>query len=227
MGSGRPAFFGFFAELGFRVGAEVSAVDLPRGTSPDKAAVVSYLRSGSPLVVVPGILDDPLSDPGPSFPGGGSVLTDGEWLWPQVAAELVDLYDIAVPESLLMRMREAHFTLAPLPHGEILAVFGMVKDELSLRPINDQGTVPRIRVLDVRSGEASELVCVVRSDGGTVSLGQELRVAGDASAVRVQDIARGDVPLVRLDAGESAKITLTGPHAGLVRVGDVLYATED
>jgi hypothetical protein len=227
MASRRPAFFGFFAELGFRVGGEVSAVDLPRSASPDKAGVVSYLRSGSPLVVVPGVADDPLSDSGRSFPGGASVLTDGQWLWPQVAAELVDLYDIAVPESLLMRMREAHFRSAPLPHGEILAVFGMVKDELSLHPADAEGTGARIRVLDVRSAEGSELVCVVRSDGGTVGLGQELRVAEDAPAVRVQHIARGDVPLVRLDAGESAKITLTGPHAGLVRVGDVLYAKED
>ncbi len=226
MGSGRLAFFGFFNELGFRVGAEVPAVDLPRSTSPDKAAVVSYLRSGSPLVVVPGIMDDPLSDSGPSFPGGGSVLTDGQWLWPQVAAELVDLHDIAVPEGLLQRMREAHFRLAPLPHGEVLAVFGMVQDELSLHPTRDNGAGARILVLDVRSAEGSEQVCVVRSDGGTVGLGQELRVAEDVPAVHVQHISRGDVRLERLDAGETAKITLEGPPAGRVRVGDVLYAVK-
>ncbi|MEV0430129.1 hypothetical protein [Micromonospora sp. NPDC050495] len=108
-------YFAFYDELGFRVGQATRFRDLECRRSPDKESVVAYLRAGAPLVVVPGDLRDPAQGCASGVWGGGSILTDGGWAWPRIAAELVDRHDLAVPAAFLARMRGSFHASPALP----------------------------------------------------------------------------------------------------------------
>lgn len=73
---------------------------------PDHRALVRYLESGVVLRRVRSRTID-LVHPtrGKSVPG--SILTDGEWIWPAGHAHYVERYAVRLPDDFLLHVRSA------------------------------------------------------------------------------------------------------------------------
>lgn len=224
----RLRYYGFFSELGFRVGSTVNVREMQRSTCSDKAAVVEYLRAGSPVVVVPGYVSDPLSESSRMVLGGGSVLTDGEWVWPQIAADFVSLYNVAVPNAFLQHMNRMRFVARTLSADEIRKVFALSTEALSVEPLLETPLLPRLVILDVREVRDRVVDCIARSDGGLISAGQDLQCigsdSGDLDLIRVEMIFGRHDRIPHLPDGQTAKVTLTGTHVAQFKPGTVLMA---
>lgn len=97
---------GFFESL---PGAERSSFirTLVSAEKPrEKQQILKYLRSGHQLFVMPAFAFDHLHDKARLI-GTLEVLTDGEWAWTSDVIYYYDYYNIALPDSFLLRMR--HF----------------------------------------------------------------------------------------------------------------------
>jgi hypothetical protein len=165
--------------------------------------------------------------------GGGSVLTDGDWIWPQIAADFVQLYDIAVPNAFLERMRGMEFAIRPLSGGEVRKVFALAKEALSVEPLGEMphiATGVRLVILDIRQVGDRIIDCIARSDGVSVYEGREVRDISsdgtDADLIKVARIARRDEQLSHLATGQTAIVTLSGARVAQLGPGAVLVAME-
>lgn len=72
-----------------------------------KSRVLDYLRLGTPILDVMGATPDPLR-PGSFVSGGGSLLTDGFWVWRLDLQNYVEAYDLALPGSSLRLQWRKH-----------------------------------------------------------------------------------------------------------------------
>ncbi|MEV4433419.1 hypothetical protein [Streptomyces sp. NPDC049585] len=88
-------------------------------SQPDSAELAGYLRAGHVLFASMGCVEDVLGS-GESVLGGGSLLTDGEWVWPGVLAFYVDRYRFPLPEAFVVHVRAAGYRV-PVVAGERLA----------------------------------------------------------------------------------------------------------
>jgi hypothetical protein len=74
---------------------------------PDDARIADYLRNAQPYIVSPGVTVDVLDGSGPI--GSGTILTDGEWAWPDDLAHYLETYHIELPESFIDAIVAAGF----------------------------------------------------------------------------------------------------------------------
>jgi hypothetical protein len=89
---------GFFRE--FRGGIGESVEQMP--VAPVDRRVVDYLRSGTVLVAVPGLI----MHPGTTRPlCAAHIRTDGVWVWPEELAHLVLARSLSLPADLSFRWR--------------------------------------------------------------------------------------------------------------------------
>ncbi|KKK03536.1 hypothetical protein [Micromonospora sp. HK10] len=220
-------YFAFYDQLGFQAGRSTWARDLERFRGADKDSVVAYLRAGTPLVVVPGTVGDPIGGSGILVPGGGSVLTDGVWAWPLIAAELVDMYDIAVPESFRDRMTTVDFVPPRLSEEEVRQVFSAAGGSLKVSADADSSgfeVEPALMILDLRVRQQGAVLCTARAVGGPVDRGQDLWTGAGVRRWRVAGITRRAEELSHLPDGETARVTLEGADPEDVTVGALLRA---
>ena len=74
---------------------------------PEETRIADYLRKAKPYIVSPGVTFDVLDGSGPI--GSGTILTDGEWAWPDDLAHYLETYHIELPESFLETIAAADF----------------------------------------------------------------------------------------------------------------------
>jgi hypothetical protein len=74
---------------------------------PDEARIADYLRNAQPYIVSPGVTVDVLDGSGPI--GSGTILTDGEWAWPDDLAHYLETYHVELPESFVDAIIAAGF----------------------------------------------------------------------------------------------------------------------
>ncbi|MEU0550189.1 hypothetical protein [Micromonospora sp. NPDC005979] len=223
----RLRYFGFYEDLGYVIGEGVKLRNVRRSTSGDKSLVVAYLRAGLPLVVVPGDIRDPLTPAGPMVPGGESVLTDGVWVWPRIAAELVDIYDVALPDDFHAHLSALNFVMPELSADEVRGTFEIAKPALAVQPVLGGESRESLRILDVRDLRENSVVCTVRAEGGVVRAGQRLSSPANASALTVGMITGPAGRLTRLLDGQTARVGLVGPGCDRLVAGVTLIRSED
>ncbi|PSJ25448.1 hypothetical protein B7P34_28200 [Streptosporangium nondiastaticum] len=76
--------------------------------SPDEQEIVAYLRGGHVLFASMGVVDDVLGS-GETIVGGGSLFTDGGWVWRGDLSFYVTTYHLALPDEFVSRVRAAGF----------------------------------------------------------------------------------------------------------------------
>lgn len=74
---------------------------------PDEARIAEYLRNAPPYIVSPGVTFDVLDRSGPI--GSGTILTDGEWAWPDDLAHYLEAYHVELPKPFLDAIVAADF----------------------------------------------------------------------------------------------------------------------
>ncbi|MGW6819874.1 hypothetical protein [Streptomyces sp. NPDC055005] len=97
--------------------------------SVNRGDLARYMGACETLTVVPGVENDPF-DPSQQVMGGFSLRTDGEWIWPDIAAHLVREHDFVVPPEFEERTARLGFTAPVLTSQEVVDMFRAVRSEL-------------------------------------------------------------------------------------------------
>lgn len=71
--------------------------------------LIRYLRSGVPYIISPGAVRDVYDGSGPI--GTGTILTDGEWAWPDTLSHYVEKYHLELPQEFVSHATSAGFTI--------------------------------------------------------------------------------------------------------------------
>jgi hypothetical protein len=79
---------------------------------PHEADIVKYLRGGTTFIFSPGVVRDVLDGSGPI--GSGSVLTDGEWAWPDTLPYYVEKYHVELPAEFVSAIAAKQFVQSAL-----------------------------------------------------------------------------------------------------------------
>ncbi|MGW0628480.1 hypothetical protein [Streptomyces sp. NPDC002758] len=74
---------------------------------PDEARIAGYLRNAQAYIVSPGVTVDLLDGDGPI--GTGTILTDGEFAWPDDLAHYLETYHIELPQLFVDAIVAANF----------------------------------------------------------------------------------------------------------------------
>ena len=97
---------GFFRELPHGDPDGPSLHDARReSAAEDEAAILGYLARGAVHALSPGPVWDVLDESGPV--GTASLLTDGEWVWPEDLAHYVEKYHVRLPAEFVARAKTA------------------------------------------------------------------------------------------------------------------------
>ncbi|MFH8339957.1 hypothetical protein [Streptomyces sp. AM6-12] len=91
---------GFYSELWPSCPEATSSIrSFVAGTpQPNESEIASYLRSGHTLFASMGVVDDVLGS-GEDIMGGGSLFTDGEWVWRGDLWFYVSRHHVVLPED--------------------------------------------------------------------------------------------------------------------------------
>ena len=97
--------FGFFDTVSLEQ-RKAQLTHLIGGSSEhaQKENVLGYLRDGEQLILVAGIVRDPL-DPKRPIIGSPHILTDGTWAWSADVAYYVEKYNLRIPDDFVEAMR--------------------------------------------------------------------------------------------------------------------------
>lgn len=109
---------GFFKEL--RHG-EPDGPSLRESASSEPCndeALLAYLNSGELYIASPGTVKDVLSDSGEVI-GTASLLTDGEWVWPQDLVYYKRNYNVPLPDMFLAHMAENNWEIPTVNLSEL------------------------------------------------------------------------------------------------------------
>lgn len=87
----------------------------------ERRAIANYLRRGAIVFAVMEYTRDVLHD-AVGVSGGSAVLTDGSYYWRRDAAEYVERYGIAVPDTFIQRGRLIGWTPAALTREEVIEI---------------------------------------------------------------------------------------------------------
>ncbi|MEV0543108.1 hypothetical protein [Nocardia salmonicida] len=94
-----------------RIGDEEIAVKVTPGemTLVEAERVATYLENCTPLVVSPGVVDDPFLGEGCGYLRVGEF-TDGEWFWSLTWADYVRVHRAAPPTEFLDHIKKNDYT---------------------------------------------------------------------------------------------------------------------
>ncbi len=73
-----------------------------------KNEVIDYMEKGVYALSRQGFMYDVLSET-TEIAGSGSLMTDGEWVWPDTATYYIEKYDLKIPEDFLQSLIEKKF----------------------------------------------------------------------------------------------------------------------
>ena len=102
---------GFYSDLPHGEATEPRLVDsVGKLVADDIEKIVRYLSAGIPLVVVPGLARDILSESS-GFAITLGVLTDGEWAWPTDLSYYVATYTVGLPAAFVAHIRAHNYRI--------------------------------------------------------------------------------------------------------------------
>lgn len=130
-------YFGFFDELGLKIGAKGTKLVDNIGAPPSAeiGQITSYLTNGWICVEAFGQDELDVLASRPVVVGAMRILTDGLWVWPNVVAYYVEHHGLSVPLELVERMRENNWEVPEV--GD--AAFDAIVDALVGQPPDDTG----------------------------------------------------------------------------------------
>ncbi|WP_432146076.1 hypothetical protein [Streptomyces sp. bgisy084] len=82
--------------------------------APDEDRILSYLKGGEEIFSTMGAERDVISQD-EWVSGDGSLVTDGEWVWPVDLAHYLSRYRIALPGDFLDHVRKAEYQAPVVP----------------------------------------------------------------------------------------------------------------
>jgi len=97
--------YGFFSDIPFDKLKDQLSRLVDKVEHINKKHILNYLRSGEGLIVVAGIVRDPL-DPKRPIIGSPHILTDGIWAWTADVSFYVEKYNLHVPEEFVEEMQK-------------------------------------------------------------------------------------------------------------------------
>lgn len=105
---------GFFKDLPYGNESENRLADsVSKFSGEGYAEAISYLKSGVPFVVAPGLSKDRISGKfeiiGPLI-----LLTDGKYVWPSDLAYYLERYRVELPNDFLCHMRDNNWKIPPV-----------------------------------------------------------------------------------------------------------------
>ncbi|MFJ1750930.1 hypothetical protein ACIOJD_32530 [Streptomyces sp. NPDC088116] len=95
--------------------------------------LVGYLESGYPVFDVMELTTDVIGGAF-SVPGGSSLLTDGEYVWPVDLASYVEKYHIALPQDFLETVRRHDFRIPSVGQETLLDISVEASQALGFQP---------------------------------------------------------------------------------------------
>lgn len=96
--------FGFFSELPKADAIRVLRGNLGKGPQVDSEKILDYLRSGTQVVAVAGVVVDLLAE-NATIIGPPHEFSDGEWLWSADVVHYVEVYHLRIPDEFVSHMR--------------------------------------------------------------------------------------------------------------------------
>ncbi|MFI1968173.1 hypothetical protein BLA24_20735 [Streptomyces cinnamoneus] len=93
--------------------------DVTDSPCPDEKEIASYLRGGHVLFASMGVVDDVLGS-GESIVGGGSLFTDGEWVWRGDLWFYVTTYHLLLPDEFVNKARAAGFHVPAVEQDRLI-----------------------------------------------------------------------------------------------------------
>jgi len=104
---------GFFRELRHSGGEGPSLAESRReAAQPHEDRILAYLGAGHALIVSPGVVRDPLSEDEPApIAGTATILTDGDWAWPEDFVYYVKTYHVRPPGAFLEHLLAQDFAI--------------------------------------------------------------------------------------------------------------------
>ncbi|MEU4930770.1 hypothetical protein AB0G54_30435 [Streptomyces yokosukanensis] len=88
---------------------------------PNESGIASYLRSGHTLFASMGIVDDVLGS-GENIMGGGSLFTDGEWVWRGDLWFYVSRHHVALPDEFRAKVESLGFAVPSVEQERLLVL---------------------------------------------------------------------------------------------------------
>jgi hypothetical protein len=112
---------GFFRELSHGDADGPSLAESMRDApGADDDSIVEYLNEGVPFILSPGPVFDVMDGEGPV--GTASILTDGEWAWPDDLAAYVEKYHVRLPDEFVQHARANQWLISDLERDQLRAL---------------------------------------------------------------------------------------------------------
>ncbi|OWA09301.1 hypothetical protein B9W62_16265 [Streptomyces sp. CS113] len=116
---------GFFDELspGWGFPTDGAIKDAVRSSAnADEHRLVEYLRQGAGIWSEMGAQADVLDAEAPTLVSGGSLLTDGAWIWRDDLAYYVVRYHLALPGDFVAHVGEAGYSPPEVPESRLVEI---------------------------------------------------------------------------------------------------------
>ncbi|MEU8972642.1 hypothetical protein AB0D11_25795 [Streptomyces monashensis] len=88
---------------------------------PNESEIASYLRSGHVLFASMGVVDDVLGS-GENIMGGGSLFTDGEWVWRGDLWFYVSRYHVVLPDDFRAKVDSLGYDVPSVEQERLMAL---------------------------------------------------------------------------------------------------------
>ncbi|MGW4885302.1 hypothetical protein [Streptomyces murinus] len=88
---------------------------------PNESKIASYLRSGHMLFASMGVVDDVLGS-GENIMGGGSLYTDGEWVWRGDLWFYVSRHHVVLPDDFRSKAESLGYTVPTVEQDRLTAL---------------------------------------------------------------------------------------------------------
>lgn len=108
---------GFYPETHGIEGAPTLADASSTEPHPDETRIVAYLGNGKLLAYSPGVVADVFQPD--LVAGSGSVLTDGEWVWPDELAHYVRTYGVRLDPEFAAHMSSVGWDVPELSDEDL------------------------------------------------------------------------------------------------------------
>lgn len=95
----------------------------------EKEKILSYLKSGTMIMASPGLLNC-LKCNSKGIAGSFSIITDGEWVWPEYYIHYIDIHNIQINPAFITKMKNNGFLNKSLSKKKSFGIMDKLKKEL-------------------------------------------------------------------------------------------------
>ncbi|WP_369391996.1 hypothetical protein AB5J72_33720 [Streptomyces sp. CG1] len=114
---------GFYSELWSSSPEATSSIRsfVAGAPQPNESEIASYLRSGHMLFASMGVVDDVLGS-GEDIMGGGSLFTDGEWVWRGDLWFYVSRHHVVLPDDFRAKAESLGYVVPSVEQERLMAL---------------------------------------------------------------------------------------------------------